>query len=94
MPRPIHMLLLISVVFLLAAALASTVIATTRSGVITAAPGIPAAVIAGLVKASGQSLAYIDNWQVVAYTICAWLCWLFLSISSVPSPPSSCWSAP
>lgn len=59
-------------IFLFASLVPATVIIARRSGVITA-PGIPAATIAGLVKASGKNLKYNAQTPAKAYIVVGWL---------------------
>ncbi|CAK9780232.1 hypothetical protein CC85DRAFT_326289 [Cutaneotrichosporon oleaginosum] len=66
---------------LLAVAIAATVIVVNRQASVTA-PGIPAATIATLLKATGKSLRYRDTFAYYAM-ICAWFAWFFIFISFI-----------
>lgn len=54
----------------------------TKSGVITA-PGIPPAIIAGLVKASGKNLAYSKQVPIISYLVVGWLAFLSTLVSLI-----------
>ncbi|GAA5911906.1 hypothetical protein JCM5296_006641 [Sporobolomyces johnsonii] len=69
-------------VALFATLVPATVFAATRGGKVTA-PGVPQAVVDGLVKDSGVKLAYNAQRPVVSYVIVGWLAFLSTLVSLV-----------
>ncbi|GMK56843.1 hypothetical protein CspeluHIS016_0306830 [Cutaneotrichosporon spelunceum] len=67
--------------FLLAVAIAATVIVVSRQASITV-PGIPSSTVESLLKAVGKSLRYRDTFAYYAM-ICVWFAWFFVTISFV-----------
>lgn len=71
-----------AVIFEFGVLIACTVVTASQSATVTA-PGIPPALIAAAVAASGQKLAYKDSTPPVAYTSVGWVCWLSTIISLI-----------
>ncbi|GAA5952345.1 hypothetical protein JCM21900_003787 [Sporobolomyces salmonicolor] len=69
-------------IVLFATLVPATVFAATRGGKVTA-PGVPQAVVDGLVKASGMKLAYNTQRPVLSYVIVGWIAFLSTLISLV-----------
>lgn len=69
-------------IFFLATLIPATYYTANKSGVIRA-PGIPATVIQGLVRASGQNLAYSAQKPILSYVIVGWIAWLSTLVSLI-----------
>ncbi|KAL8292216.1 hypothetical protein RQP46_001682 [Phenoliferia psychrophenolica] len=71
-----------AVVFWLATLIPATYIMATKSGVVSKA-GVPAAVIANIVKLSGQNLAYKSITPIKSYVIVGWIAFLSTCVNLV-----------